>query len=106
MADIYTLARWRVKAGKEDAFVEGWKNLGRFFASLPNPPGPGTLVQSVEDPSLFHSFGPWRSLDDVEAMRDHAEFDEALARLRVLCEEATPGAYRVVARVDTGSRPD
>ena len=58
----YTLALWRVKEGSEAEFVEAWKDLSDYFLNLPNPPGTGTLVGSVEDPRLFYSFGPWGAL--------------------------------------------
>lgn len=98
MADeIYTLGFWRVKDGKEDEFVEAWKALGVYFGSLPNPPGQGTLVQSVDDPQQFYSFGPWRSLDDIQEMRSRPETANEIGKLMDLCEEGRPGAFRVVA---------
>ena len=45
-------------------------------------------MRSVEDPALFYSFGPWRSLEDIQAMR------------------ADPGTRGVYQRVLTISQPD
>ena len=56
--EIYTLGAWRVKDGKQSEFVEAWKALGSYFRSLPLPPGEGTLLQSIDDPRQFYSFGP------------------------------------------------
>lgn len=95
--DVYTLGVWRVKNGKQAEFVEAWKGLGRYFRSLAHPPGEGTLVQSLDEPQLFYSFGPWRSLEDVQEMRSHPDTPGEIAKLTELCEEARPGAYRVVA---------
>jgi hypothetical protein len=36
---VYTLGVWRVKPGKEEAFIEAWKALGNIFSQLPQPPG-------------------------------------------------------------------
>lgn len=95
---IYTLGVWRVHAGREAEFIAAWKDLGVVFASLPAPPtGKGVLIQSTTEPTLFYSFGPWRSLDDVTAMREVPRAQAAIQRLRELCSEATPGAFRVVA---------
>jgi len=94
---FYTLGVWRVKPGKEVAFIEDWKALGNIFARLPQPPGKGTLIQSLADPLLFYSFGPWSNLADIEAMRNNPDAQEAINRLRELCTEATPGGFRVVA---------
>lgn len=95
--EVYTLGVWRVKDGKQSEFVETWKGLGDHFRSLPHPPGKGTLLQSLEDPQQFYSFGPWRSLDDIEEMRNHPDTPKAIGSLTELCEEARPGAFRVVA---------
>ena len=95
--EVYTLGRWVVKAGHEDAFIEAWKKLGAFFLSLPEPPGPGTLVRSTDYSRLFYSFGPWPSAEAVAAMRANPDTSAAIGRLSALCEEATPGMFRLVA---------
>lgn len=69
--EVYTLGAWRVKEGRQSEFVEAWKELGRFFGNLPNPPGKGTLLQSIDEPQHFYSFGPWRTIDDAQEMRGH-----------------------------------
>jgi len=94
---VYTLGVWRVKSGQEDAFIEAWKALGKVFTQLPQPPGKGTLLQSLSDPLLFYSFGPWNSLADIQAMRNNPDAQEGINILRGLCTEAIPGGYRVVA---------
>lgn len=96
--DVYTLAGWRVQPGREAEFIEAWKAMGGVFRSLNHPPlGKGTLVQSTSEPSLFYSFGSWRSFDDIQAMRDNPHAQQAMQRLRELCTEARPGSFRVVA---------
>jgi len=97
--DVYTLGVWKVKPGEEESFIAVWKELGDFFLSLPKPPGPGTLVQSLEDATLFYSFGPWNSLEDIQAMRAHPQASAMIGKLASLCETATPGSFRVVATV-------
>lgn len=96
---VYTLGVWRVKPGSEASFIAAWKDLGDIFLRLPHPPqaGKGTLVQSLTDPSLFCSFGPWRRAADIQAMREDKAAQEGIARLRALCVDATPGSFRVVA---------
>ena len=95
----YTLGRWLVEPGREDAFIAVWKELGAFFLALPHPPGPGTLVRSVAEPNVFYSFGPWKSLSDIQAMRADPRTPAMIGKLTDLCTEATPGAYLVVATV-------
>ncbi|HKP54584.1 MAG TPA: antibiotic biosynthesis monooxygenase family protein [Chloroflexia bacterium] len=95
----YTHALWRVKPGNEEAFIEAWKELGKAFGQLSSTPGNGTLIRSLTDPTLFYSFGPWDSLEDIEAMRRDAQAQQAIQRIIELCNEAAPGAYHVVAEV-------
>jgi len=95
--DIYTLGAWRVKDGRHDDFIAAWKELGSIFTAIGGPSGKGTLIQSTSDPALFYSFGPWRSLDDVAAMRTNPRAQAGIQKLRELCVEASPGTFRVVA---------
>jgi hypothetical protein len=96
--EIYTLGVWHVRDGSQEEFVSAWKELGAVFASLPRPPiGKGILIQSATEPTLFYSFGPWRSEEDVAAMRGAPHAQAGIRKLIDLCTEATPGTYRVVA---------
>ena len=94
---VYTLGVWHVTDGKQDEFVDAWQRLGRLFLDLPHPPREGTLLQSLDDPLLFYSFGPWESLEDIQEMRKDPEAAAAIQELLDLCEDGKPGAFRVVA---------
>ena len=95
---VYTLGSWRVEEGRQAEFIAAWKDLGAIFGSLDQPPsGKGVLIQSTTDPVLFYSFGPWRSLQEVAAMRGDPRAQSGIARLRELCTEATPGTFRLAA---------
>jgi hypothetical protein len=94
---VYTLGVWHVREGQQKDFIVAWKELGEIFASLPHPPGKGTLIQSDSDPALFYSFGPWNSSEDIEAMRNDHRAQEGIRKLIDLCVEATPGSFHVVA---------
>jgi hypothetical protein len=91
----YTLARWYVLPGQEDAFVATWQALATVFLSLKDPPRWGTLLRNVEDPRLFYSFDPWPSMEIIAAMRAHPGSTEAIRNLIALCEEAELGTYLV-----------
>lgn len=98
-AQPYTHAMWRVEDGNQERFILAWSALSEAFSSLARPPLWGSLLQSVTDPTLFYSFGPWQSLEDVGAMRVDPVASAAIERVRSLCVEATPGAYRLVRHV-------
>ncbi len=94
----YTLAAWKVKAGREDEFVRAWsEDLVAGFRSLDRPPVWGRLLRSVDDPQLFYSFGPWERREDILAMRADPRGAGALSRVAALCDEVTPGMFEEVA---------
>jgi hypothetical protein len=95
----YTLGVWRTKPGQEAQFIAAWKPLGEVFFKLPSPPGTITLIQSVTDPELYYSFAPWSRLEDIEDMRGDPEAQAAIQRLVDQCTEATPGTFRLAARM-------
>lgn len=95
---VYTHAMWRVKKGQEKAFIKAWVNLAETFAQLEDPPVEGRLIQSISDSTLFYSFGPWRRLTDVEAMREDRLAQEAFQAVQALCEKVVPDTYRLVRR--------
>jgi heme-degrading monooxygenase HmoA len=98
-ATFYTHAMWKVKPGREEEFIAAWKAMGDAFLSLPGMTTHGTLIQSTTDPTLFYSFGPWDSLEQIQQMRSDPAAQEAMSRVRELCIEATPGTYRLAARI-------
>lgn len=101
---VYTHALWRVKPGNEALFIDAWTALAEAFSNLDQPPLWGTLLRSATEPNVFYSFGPWRSSTDVEQMRISEKAQAAMAELRQLCEEATPGMYEMVKHVEVEER--
>lgn len=97
----YTLGDWRVRPGNEAEFLRVWKEeLAPAFRAVSSK-ATGTLVQSLDNPLHYYSFGPWDDLETIKAARADPRAAAALARLVSLCDQATPGAYRVVLTVGT-----
>lgn len=97
--EVYTLAKWVVRHGREDEFVAAWQALGSQFRKLPSPPiGDGNLLQSLTDPALHYSFGPWESANAIAAMRQDPATLTAIQKVVDLCEEALPGGFRLIAK--------
>lgn len=95
----YTHAEWRVTPGREEEFVQAWRALADTFSALERPPIWGTLLQSESEPTVFYSFGPWASQEDVAAMRADPSAQAAMNRVIELCESAKPGPCRLVTHV-------
>jgi hypothetical protein len=91
-----TVATLRARSGQGGELLQVMTELGELLAGLPVPPGGSTLVQSLEDPLVYHSSVWWHRVEDLEAMRAHPAVRERLERMVGLCDEFTSAAYRVV----------
>jgi quinol monooxygenase YgiN len=92
----YTLASWRVRPGHGNEFLRIWRDeLATAFLDI-SAVARGTLIQSLEDPGLFYSFGPWESIEEMQQARTDPRVSEAIDKLESLCREAKPGPFRVV----------
>lgn len=95
MEELYTHGVWIVRAGQEEAFVAAWRDLADWsVAAFPN--ARGTLLQDVEEPRRFHSFGSWESLEQLQAWRSSPGFQERVARIRELLERFEPRTMRLI----------
>ena len=98
---VYTHGLWRVQPGHEEAFIAAWEALADVFASSTEGPFWGTLLRSTADTSVFYSFGPWRSQQDILLMRADPVAQQAIARIREHCREAIPEICELVRHVTT-----
>ena len=95
---VYTLAVWTTVEGREDDFVALWEELADWTSAV-FPEARGTLVRDRERPSRFVSFGPWASVEQVEAWRGAPEFEAIARRMSEVLVSFEPGTYDVVTEV-------
>lgn len=86
--------------GREDEFVDAWRELAEFFMKLPQPPLWGRLLRSTAEPSVFYTFGPWAEPDDLAAMLAHPDRENAFARPYGCCDKVMPASCRRIAGFD------
>lgn len=98
MSEVWTLARWVAEPGREDEFVEAWRDLATWTVDE-FPDASGTLLRDRDTPNVFFSFGPWRDLDEAQAWRASDGFRERVARIRELLEGFEPHMLDPVTRV-------
>jgi hypothetical protein len=89
--EYYTHALWMVKPGKLEAFLEAWHDVN---LRLPGEPNAGTaqltLIQSLADPLIFYSFGPWGSTSNDSNIK------KAISELQSFCQETKPGTFKTI----------
>lgn len=97
IGDLYTSATWIVKEGREADFVAAWRSFAEWTSRTMEGVGVGHLLQQVDQPRHFLSFGHWASQEAIQRWRGTPEFQEFLTRARLLCEEVRPRTLSLVA---------
>ena len=100
MGQHYTHGRWVVKEGQLDSFQAAWQE----FAEWTNANVSGTvggearLLQDLEEPTRFYSFGPWDSLEAIQAWRADRGFQERVEHMRELLVSVEAHTLRLVVQ--------
>jgi heme-degrading monooxygenase HmoA len=98
MGTPFTHTTWQVKPGREEEFVERW----REWAEWSHRQGLGArarLLKDVESPGTFVSFGPWETIASVRRWRGDPGYHERVARLQELVERFEPRTLEQVAEI-------
>jgi heme-degrading monooxygenase HmoA len=97
---FYTHGRWVVKDGQQDAFQSAWRELADWTNANVDGAVAGEvrMLQDLDDPRLFYSFGPWESLEAIEAWRANDGFQERVMRLRELLDSFEPHTLRLIVQ--------
>jgi len=100
MRELYTHGRWVVKAGQAEAFQAAWQELAEWTSANIGGAvgGEARLLQDLDDPLSFYSFGPWDSMEAIEAWRAAAGFQERVGRVRELLESFEAHTLRLVVQ--------
>jgi len=99
MGQPYTLGNWVAKPGREEEFVAAWQELADWTRGEIGENSSAKLLRDVTDPRRFVSFGPWESLEAIDAWRALPGFKEGVSRIRELLESFEPVTLEVVAEV-------
>ena len=61
---VYSSGDWHVKPGREQEFVDAWRELAGW-STTEFTPGWGKLLRNREDPAHFISVGEWCMVSPV-----------------------------------------
>lgn len=93
----WTHGRWVIKAGREQEFVDAWRELAEWtLKEFPEARG-AKLLRDRENTNRFYSFGVWDEVDAVARWRAHPGFADGIERISELIEELEPITAEVVA---------
>ena len=101
--DFYTLTLWKVKENNQEEFLNVWeKDFAPVFIKL-NPYSKITLIQSLDNPNIYYSFGPWINSEQMNTSRANEDYRNVISKLVSLCSEARPGSFKNILSV-TGNK--
>lgn len=96
---VYTSGDWHVKPGREQEFVDAWRELAEWSTTEYGPDGWGKLLRDKENKARFRSVGAWPDERAVEEWRASDGFKQRLAKIRELLEEVTIGTFDLATEV-------
>ena len=98
MRQLYTHGRWVVREGQQERFQAAWQELAEWTNANVSGAvgGEARLLQDLDDPRRFYSFGPWDSLEAIEAWRASDGFQQRVGRVRELLESFEAHTLRLV----------
>ena len=92
--EFYTFNLWKIKEGNLEEFLHIWeKELAREFIKL-NPYSKITLIQSLDNPNIYYSFGPWIKLEQMQSARSNENYRSAISKLVSLCDKSSSGSFK------------
>lgn len=95
----YSSGVWIAKPGREAEFVASWREFAEWSLATIEGAAWAKLFQDRAQPNRFVSFGPWDSLEAIEAWRSHPGFAQRVGRIRELIESLEPSTLEAVAEV-------
>ena len=101
MSTVYTSGTWIATPGREEAFVEAWKQFAAWAAGMPGA-GQLRLTRDLHESGRFVSFGDWVNEDAVRGWKRSPEFMERMAQVLQHVANFQPGELRLVATAEEG----
>lgn len=96
----FTLGIWTVKPGHEEEFVAAWSELARWTRAEVDGSSWVRLLRDRAHPARFISFGPWRSLADVERWRSLPGMVERVGKASQFAERFEPLTMDAVVEIE------
>src|SRR5512137_1645906 len=90
----FSLGIWIIKPGKENEFIELFRNFAEWVFEHDLGAVEVYLLQDIPQPGRFITSGPWESIQKIEDWRKLPEFKEFFAKAKELSLEVTPLTMR------------
>ena len=98
MGEVYATGSWKPFAGREQAFLEEWKDFMGWACSLPGARR-AVLTRDLRDRERFVSFSAWDDLEALKAWKSSPEFKARMSRVQAHIDSFAPTELEIVAVV-------
>jgi quinol monooxygenase YgiN len=95
---VYTVGIWLVHPGRENDFVQAWRDLARRTQE-DFPHARAVLMHDQDVPNRFISTGPWESIEQIGQWRASATFRQGLESMKDMVEHFEPHTLDEAATV-------
>ena len=95
---VYTLGIWLIHPGRENDFVQAWRDLARK-TDEDFPGRTAVLMHDRDVPNRFISTGPWDSIEKIEQWRASQGFQQNMQTIKELVEHFEPHTLDEAARI-------
>jgi heme-degrading monooxygenase HmoA len=99
----YSSGVWIAMPGREAEFVAAWREFAEWSLATIEGAGWAKLLQDRAQSNRFVSYGPWESLEAIDAWRSHPGFAERIGRIREMIEGLEPSTLDAVVEVEVAS---
>ena len=84
--DSYASGRWAVQSGREDEFIERWREFLEWTRDNAEGFQGATLVRNQQMTDRFISYAQWDSDEAMAKWRELPEFQEKIRACSELCK--------------------
>ena len=102
MSTVYTSGTWQPSPGREEAFVEAWKQFAAWASKMPGA-GRLRLTRDLYEEGRYVSFGDWASEDAVRGWKGCPEFKERMAQVLQHVGEFQSAELGLIATAEKGA---
>lgn len=95
---VYTLGIWLIHPGRENDFVQAWRDLARK-TDEDFPGRTAVLMHDRDVPNRFISTGPWDSIEQVEQWRASQGFQQNMQTIKEMVEHFEPHTLDEAGRI-------
>ncbi|HBC45957.1 MAG TPA: hypothetical protein DEO84_05680 [candidate division Zixibacteria bacterium] len=92
----YTITRYTVKEGRENAFKSAWENMAREAMRHYKIGGNPRLLQDPNNPRNVITYAEWIHLNDIQDWMQQPYFKEFVQTCQELCESIDRNVFNVV----------